>query len=301
MSKYRRFFNQCFIMILAVVLLASYFPSGALAEAADGLDEDSRHRVAFIGEDGILLEERFVDSGEDVTELSLEIAKKLGGGIAWLSDGSPLYRIEGDVIFTAERTSGVIGRLFYEFIQTGLFAIGGGLATLPFLADISDRTGWYSQRELINMIAVSESTPGPIGINMATYVGYVTAGAPGAVVATFALILPALIIALIIARFLKAFSENRFVKAAFYGLRPVSVGLIAAAGFTVLKVALLDEGRLSAGFEGPVMNVNVPVLWPNVLLAIGIYLILRKWKKLHPAAILALSAIVGIVFRFGGV
>ena len=75
-------------------------------------------------------------------------------------------------------------RLFYEFFKAGLFAVGGGLATLPFLQDIADKTGWYTQAQLADMIAVSESTPGPIGVNMATYVGFTVGGVPGAVIAT---------------------------------------------------------------------------------------------------------------------
>ena len=131
-------------------------------------------------------------------------------------------------------------RLFWEFFKTGLFAVGGGMATLPFLYSMSDATGWFSHAQLADMIAVSESTPGPIGVNMATYVGFSTAGVPGAVVATLGLITPSVIIILIIARVLAAFRQNKVVDAAFYGLRPCSVGLIAAAGLLVVKIALFD-------------------------------------------------------------
>ena len=89
-------------------------------------------------------------------------------------------------------------RLFWEFFKTGLFAVGGGMATLPFLYSMSDATGWFTHAQLADMIAVSESTPGPIGVNMATYVGFSTAGVPGAVVATLGLITPSVIIILII-------------------------------------------------------------------------------------------------------
>ena len=131
-------------------------------------------------------------------------------------------------------------RLFWEFFKTGLFAVGGGMATLPFLYSMSDTTGWFSHAQLADMIAVSESTPGPIGVNMATYVGFSAAGVPGAVVATLGLIAPSIIIILIIARVLAAFRQNKYVDAAFYGLRPCSVGLIAAAGLLVVKIALFD-------------------------------------------------------------
>ncbi len=92
-------------------------------------------------------------------------------------------------------------RLFYEFFKAGLFSIGGGLATLPFLYDISDTTGWFTHGQLADMLAISESTPGPIGINMATYVGFTTGGVPGAVIATVGIITPSIIVILLIARF----------------------------------------------------------------------------------------------------
>ena len=104
-------------------------------------------------------------------------------------------------------------RLFWEFFKTGLFAIGGGIATLPFLHDIGEATGWFTQAQLMNMLAVSESSPGPIGINMATYVGYVVGGIPGGVLATLGVILPGLILVLVIAMFLEKFRGNRIVEA----------------------------------------------------------------------------------------
>ena len=112
----------------------------------------------------------------------------------------------------------ILLHLFWEFFKTGLFAVGGGMATLPFLYDMSTRTGWFTQAKLADMIAVSESTPGPIGVNMATYVGFETAGIPGAVIATLGLICPSIIIVLVIARVLKQFRDNKTVDAAFYGI-----------------------------------------------------------------------------------
>ena len=120
-------------------------------------------------------------------------------------------------------------QLFYEFFKTGLFAVGGGLATLPFLYDMADRTGWFTRPQLADMLAVSESTPGPIGVNMATYVGFITCGIPGAIISTLGLVTPSVIVILIIAAFLKAFRHNRYVEAAFYGLRPASTAMVAAA------------------------------------------------------------------------
>ena len=113
-------------------------------------------------------------------------------------------------------------RLFWEFFKTGLLSIGGGLATLPFLRQMGASCGWFTEKELANMLAVSESTPGPIGVNMATYVGFVTAGIPGAIVATLGLVTPSVIIILLIARALKAFRENPYVAKVFLGLRPAA-------------------------------------------------------------------------------
>lgn len=182
--------------------------------------------------------------------------------------------------------------LFAEFFKAGLFAVGGGLATLPFLYDISDRTGWFSHTELANMVAVSESTPGPIGVNMATYVGFETGGLLGALTASAGLIVPSVIVVLIIARFLRKFSENRYVKGAFYGLRPASVGLIAAAGVLVARLALTDQALFQE--SGELLKL---FRWRSILLALLLYAAMKKWK-LHPAAFLALSAAVGILFRF---
>ena len=125
-------------------------------------------------------------------------------------------------------------QLFWEFFKTGLFAVGGGLATLPFLQDMADRTGWFTHAQLADMLAVSESTPGPIGVNMATYVGFTTGGIGGALVATIGLVTPSVIVILIVAAFLKAFRDSKWVSAAFYGLRPASTALVAAAGISVV-------------------------------------------------------------------
>ena len=140
----------------------------------------------------------------------------------------------------------ILIRLFFEFFKAGLFAIGGGMATLPFLYNISDKTGWFTYGQLADMVAISESTPGPMGVNMATYVGFTTAGPVGAVIATLGLITPSIIVILIIAGFLKAFKTNKYVQNAFYGLRPASTGLIAAAGLSVLSLLLLHEDAFAA-------------------------------------------------------
>ena len=120
--------------------------------------------------------------------------------------------------------------LFFEFFKVGLFAVGGGLATLPFLYALSAKTGWFTPADIADMIAVSESTPGAIGLNMATFAGYLTGGVPGAVIATVGLTVPSIIVILLIANLLDNFQEKPLVKHAFYGLRPASIALIAASG-----------------------------------------------------------------------
>ena len=187
-------------------------------------------------------------------------------------------------------------RLFWEFFKTGLFAVGGGLATLPFMYDISDKTGWFTHSMLADMVAVSESTPGPIGVNMATYVGFVTGGIPGSVVATVGLVTPSVIVILLIARVLKAFRENQYVDAGFYGLRPCSIGLIAAAGVLVIKLALFNtELYASTGALLDLFNVKALILAAVLLAATRC---IKKLKGLHPIVFILASAVIGIVFSF---
>ncbi len=187
-------------------------------------------------------------------------------------------------------------RLYFEFFKTGLFSVGGGMATLPFLYAMSDKTGWFSHELLADMVAVSESTPGPIGVNMATYVGYVTGGVPGAVIATAGLVTPCCIIILLIARALKQFRQNKYVDAAFYGLQPCSVGLIAAAGMLVLKISLFDFDLFkSTGAVSDLFNIKAIIL-AALLLVCTRYV--KKLKGLHPIVFIAASAVVGIVFSF---
>ncbi len=106
-------------------------------------------------------------------------------------------------------------QLFLKFFKIGLFAIGGGLATLPFLMDLTEKYDWYAMEDLTNMVAVSEGTPGPIDLNMATHAGFTTAGVMGSLAATFGIVLPSVIIIIVIARFMENFSQNKYVKSAF--------------------------------------------------------------------------------------
>ena len=188
-------------------------------------------------------------------------------------------------------------KLFWEFFQTGLFAVGGGMATIPFLYDMSDKTGWFTHQDLANMIAVSESTPGPIGVNMATYVGFISgmqegnalSAVLGAVTASLGLVAPSLIVILIVAAMLKRFKDSVYVQKAFYGLRPASTGLIAAAGISVAVSNLFDLSAGSVNYKGIILAA---VLW---LLTNKV----KQTKKFHPIVFIGFSALVGIVFSMG--
>lgn len=200
-------------------------------------------------------------------------------------------------------------RLFFEFFKTGAFAIGGGMATIPFLYEMAETTGWFTGSDLADMIAVSESTPGPIGVNMATYVGCVTgmkaggliSSVLGAVTATLGLIAPSILIILIIATFLKTFRDNLYVKNVFYGLRPASAGLIAAAGIGVMTENLFSPEFFRMPFSPAsfsISSINVK----GWILACLLWLLTNKIKKtrsLHPVFFIAASAAAGVLFSMG--
>ena len=174
--------------------------------------------------------------------------------------------------------------LCIEFFKTGLFAVGGGLATLPFLTQMQEKYGWFTAEELANMIAVGESTPGPIGVNMATYVGYSTYGILGGLCATLSLVLPSLIVILIIAKAMDVYQKNPLVQNMFAFMRPAVAGLIAAAGFSVLKIALFRDGAVHA--------------FAVALYALLVVLIhLKPFKKLHPIVFIAAGAVAGIILQ----
>jgi len=186
----------------------------------------------------------------------------------------------------------ILLRLFAEFAKTGLFSIGGGLATLPFLYEMSTNTGWFSHADVADMIAISESTPGAIGINMSTYAGFKTAGIPGGILATFGLALPSIIIILIIAKFLEKFRTNRLVEGAFYGLRPASIAMITVAGLNVAKVSLINLAAWEASH-----HIGDLFVWKAIVLGVVLF-IAQKKLKWHPVIFIAISAVVGIIFKF---
>lgn len=183
-------------------------------------------------------------------------------------------------------------RLIVEFFKTGLFAVGGGLATLPFLYEMGEKTGWFTSQDVLNLLAVSESTPGPIGINMSTYVGFITAGIPGAVVASLSLTAPCIIVILLVIQVLDKFKGSPLVDSIFKALRPASIGMIAAAFLGVAQESLLHLENFS-GVSSMLSVFN----WRGIVLAVVLWFVMKKWKT-HPIAYIAIAAAAGVLFAF---
>lgn len=177
-------------------------------------------------------------------------------------------------------------RIFVEFFKTGLFAIGGGLATIPFLNNMGQTYGWFNEELLSTMIAVSESTPGPIGINMATYVGYHLNGLLGSATATVALVTPSVIIICVIANMMQKFQDSKLVKEIFTGLKPMVLGLIVYACIGIFKNALFNS------------FASLDIKWEAIVLLAVLLVIQQKYKKLHPVFLIVIAAFIGIIFKF---
>ena len=170
----------------------------------------------------------------------------------------------------------IYGILFFEFFKIGLFAIGGGLVTIPFLFDLSQRFDWFSMTELTNMIAVSESTPGPIGINMATFAGFSAAGFVGGFFATVGWVFPSVVIGMLSAKMMAKYSCNVRVQNILGGIRPAVLALILFAGLQIAKIALTGSAEL---------------LFFAAFLAM-----IRIWKK-KPILYICVAAVLGIIFQ----
>ena len=212
-------------------------------------------------------------------------------------------------------------RLILEFFKIGICAFGGGLATIPFLEELSQSSGWYTLEDLANMIAVSESTPGAIGVNMSTYVGYqavmqvydnVFLGFLGGVTATLSFVAPSIMIILIICQFLNKFKNSKYVNWAFYGLRAASFGLICSAAYSILKLSIITPDKSKLAFEGITSNNFITDIWARIpyaiegffdykclalALVLGFFIFKGK-KKLHPIVYIGISALIGILFNF---
>jgi len=182
--------------------------------------------------------------------------------------------------------------LFLEFFKVGLFALGGGLAALPFLQDLIVKYGWMTGEELLNMIAISESTPGAIGINTATFIGYNTAGITGGIIATVGLAAPSIIIISIIAHYFREFNQHPLVKSAFSGIRPAVAGLIASAAFELASGGILNLENLQ-------LNNNLLKFfnYKSLFLLLIIFAAIRKFEK-HPIVYITAAALIGIIFEF---
>lgn len=200
-------------------------------------------------------------------------------------------------------------RLFLEFFRIGICAFGGGLATIPFLEELSNDTNWFSLEQLGNMLAISESTPGAIGVNMATYVGYLVGfdtynnvfmGFIGGIIATLGFIAPSVIVILIVCQFLKRFKESKVVKWALYGLRAASFALICRAAYSVLKLSIIDPNEAYIHYQDTHDfwgSVNVFFDYKALILGAVLAFLVFKFKK-HPIIYIAIAAIIGIIFRF---
>ncbi|MFW5981613.1 MAG: chromate transporter [Halanaerobiaceae bacterium] len=182
--------------------------------------------------------------------------------------------------------------LFLEFFKIGLFSLGGGLATLPFLQELIIKYGWVTNNQLLNLIAISESTPGPIGVNTATFVGYNTAGIIGGVVATIGLATPSVIIIVIIAHYFHKFNEHPLVIGAFYGIRPAVAGLIAFVAFELGKGELFNLQDFNIG-----KDILAFINFKSIILFLILFYLINKYKK-HPILYIVVAAIVGIIFKY---
>jgi chromate transporter len=183
--------------------------------------------------------------------------------------------------------------LFLEFFKAGLFAVGGGLATLPFLREMAAKYPWFSVQELTDMIAISESTPGPIGVNMATFAGYRAAGILGGITATLSLVLPSLVIIIIISSFMERFQESLVVQRGFYAIRAATAGLIAGAMFEVFLLSLFN---LSV-WEKTHQFLDL-FQWKPILVFASFLFLIRRFPKIHPAVFILAGAVLGVVLQF---
>ena len=178
--------------------------------------------------------------------------------------------------------------LFWEFLKIGFVAIGGGLATLPFLYDLTVKTTWFTAPMLVDMIAIYESTTGPIGINMATYAGYTAASLAGGVIASLALILPGVLLMMIIGNAMQKFKNSPLLHKVFYGIRPAVAALIAYAAWEIIKVTMISDAE----------NLwQAQLKYPAIGFFLFLFLILRRFK-IHPVAIIAIAALMGSIIRF---
>lgn len=181
--------------------------------------------------------------------------------------------------------------LFLSFFKIGAFTFGGGYAMLPLIKAEAESKGWMSVSELVNFIAVSESTPGPFAVNTSTYIGAETGGFFGALCATLGVVLPSFIIIIIIAKFFMSFCENRFVKGCMNGLRPAVVAMIASAALSVGQSIFFPEGISAAAFKETAFIASAVIFAAAMVFT---------FKKLHPIFIIVICALLGIAAGYMG-
>lgn len=179
--------------------------------------------------------------------------------------------------------------LYWEFFKIGLFAIGGGLASLPFLQEAAAKHGWITQDQLLNMIAISESTPGPIGINTATFVGYEVGGVLGGIIATLGEVSPSVIVIVLLAQTLRKYNDHPLVQGAFSAIRPAVAGLIGAVAIGLAQTELFVMAVWRMGDVLGALNLGAIAMF-------GVILFMLERFKWHPVLFLAGGAVVGIVF-----
>jgi chromate transporter len=184
--------------------------------------------------------------------------------------------------------------IFATFFRIGFFAIGGGLATLPFLFELADRSDWLTREAVGNMLAVAQSLPGAIGVNLAAYTGFryastagISSGVPGAYLAALGLIAPSIIIIIIVAGMFQAFKESTIIKRLFSGFRPAAAGLLSAAGLGAIALSLYNA-------EAPVWYELLR--WRETLLFIAIFVLVHKLKK-HPVLYIFVAGAAGIALN----
>lgn len=170
----------------------------------------------------------------------------------------------------------ILGILFSEFFKIGLFAVGGGLVTIPFLFELTKKYDWFNAQELMDMIAVSQSTPGPIGVNMATYAGFQTAGISGGIIATLGLVLPSLVIVILVSKLLDKCSESCFVADVMAAIRPAGIALILQAGIVLMRLSVTD--------------------YCSMALMVGLFVLIYFYKR-SPIFYIILSAVLGYVLQ----
>ena len=184
----------------------------------------------------------------------------------------------------------ILLKLFLSFFKIGTFTFGGGYAMIAMIQAEAERQGWLTKEELVDFVAMSESTPGPLAVNMATFVGIRTGGALGAVWATLGVVLPSFVIILIVAKFYEKFRKSRADDGVMYGLRPAVIGLIGAAFLSVGMTVFFPNGLQTTVFSGAGFWLSLAIFVIGAVLA---------FKKLHPIAIIGISAVIGIVAGYG--